>query len=66
MSIDHGISSFHKDIYCLKELTLSNVSFKKEEELRSLLEMLAGDSGQYLQKLKLHKINLNPGDFLTQ
>ena len=59
MSIDHTLPNFQKEVYCLKELLLSNVTFKKENELRLLIETLAGPSGCNLSKLKLHKINLN-------
>ena len=53
MLLDHGQPTFPRDIYCLKELVLSNVAFRRVNELRELVKVLAGPAGASLQKLKL-------------
>ena len=53
MQADHGQPTFQREIYCLKELVLCNVAFRRANELRELVKVLSGPAGSNLQKLKL-------------
>ncbi len=50
---DHGNPHFSVEAYCLKELILTNVSFKQIRDLRIFADLLGSPSTENLRVLKI-------------
>jgi hypothetical protein len=50
---DHNNSQFTIEAYCLKELVMTNVSFKQIKDLRIFAELLGSPSTENIRVLKI-------------
>lgn len=50
---DHNNPQFTIEAYCLKELAMTNVSFKQIKDLRLFVELLGSPSAENIRILKI-------------
>ena len=61
---DHSNPHFTIEAYCLKELVMTNVSFKQIKDLRTFAELLGNPSSENIRVLKIQQINLNDSEII--